>query len=81
MTYSDTEALKQHLLTNDSQFAALANEHSEYEKRLSELAALHYPNAEEQMEESTLKKKKLFLKDQMEIILRRYKEQEQTAGH
>ena len=81
MTYSDTEALKQQLLTSDEQFAALANEHSEYEKRLSELAALHYPNAEEQMEESTLKKKKLFLKDQMEIILRRYKEQEQVAGH
>ena len=81
MTYSETEALKQHLLTSDEQFAALANEHSEYEKRLSELAALHYPNAEEQMEESTLKKKKLFLKDQMEIILRRYKEQEQVAGH
>ena len=81
MTFSETEALKQHLLVNDTQFAALAQEHSEYEKRLSELAALHYPNAEEQIEESTLKKKKLYLKDQMEIILRRYKEEQQTAGH
>lgn len=80
MSFSETEALKQHLLTNDSQFADLAREHGEYEKRLSELAALHYPSAEEQMEESTLKKKKLFLKDQMESILRRYKE-ERAAGH
>jgi len=81
MNFSDTEALKQHLLANDTQFADLAHEHSEYEKRLVELAALHYPSAEEQMEESTLKKKKLFIKDQMETIMRRYKEQEQAAGH
>ena len=80
MDVSETEALKQQLLANDSQFAALAYEHSEYEKRLSELAALHYPNAEEQVEESTLKKKKLFLKDQMESILRRYREQQHAAG-
>ena len=81
MMFSDTEALKEHLLANDAKFAALAHEHGEYEKRLSELAALHYPNAEEQIEESTLKKKKLYLKDQMEMILRRYKEEQQTAGH
>jgi uncharacterized protein YdcH (DUF465 family) len=81
MNFSDTEALKQHLLANDTQFAALANEHREYEKRLSELAALHYPSVEEQIEESTLKKKKLYLKDQMETIMRRFKEQQQAAGH
>jgi uncharacterized protein len=81
MGISETEALKQQLLANDSRFAALAQEHSQYEKRLSELAALHYPSVEEQMEESTLKKKKLYLKDEMETILRRYKEQQQAAGH
>ncbi len=81
MTFSDTEALKETLLANDAQFAALANEHSEYEKRLGELAALHYPSAEEQLEESTLKKKKLYLKDQMEEILRHHAEQQQVAGH
>lgn len=80
MEFSDTEALKQHLLVNDPQFAGLVQEHCQYEKRLSELAALHYPSAEEQIEESTLKKKKLYLKDQMETIMRRYKEQQQAAG-
>jgi uncharacterized protein YdcH (DUF465 family) len=80
MSYSDAEALKQRLISSDTQFAELAHEHSEYEKRLSELAALHYPSAEEQMEEATLKKKKLYLKDQMETIMRRYKEQ-QSAAH
>ena len=81
MTFSETEALKQHLLANDSQFAELAQVHGEYEKRLSELAALHYPSVEEQMEEATLKKKKLFLKDQMETIMRQYQQQQQAAGH
>jgi uncharacterized protein YdcH (DUF465 family) len=80
MSLAETEALKQHLIANDTHFAELANVHREYEKRLSELAALHYPSAEEQMEEATLKKKKLFLKDEMEVILRRYKEQH-TAAH
>jgi uncharacterized protein YdcH (DUF465 family) len=80
MSYAETEALKQRLLTDDPHFAELAHRHGEYEKRLSELAALHYPSAEEQMEEATLKKKKLYLKDQMEEILRTYK-QSQAAGH
>jgi uncharacterized protein YdcH (DUF465 family) len=80
MSYSDTEALKQQLLTEDPHFAELAQQHGQYEKRLSELAALHYPSAEEQMEEATLKKKKLFIKDQMEEIVRRQRQQ-QAAGH
>lgn len=80
MSFSETEALKQQLLVNDAQFAELAQTHGEYEKRLSELASLHYPSAEEQMEEATLKKKKLYLKDQMEMMMRRYKEQ-QAAAH
>jgi len=81
MSFSDTEALKRQLLANDARFAELAHTHGEYERRLSELAELHYPSVEEQMEEATLKKKKLFLKDQMETIMRRYKEQQQVAGH
>ena len=80
MELSETEALKQHLLANDTQFAALAREHKTYDERLSQLAALNYPSAEEQMEEATLKKKKLYLKDQMETILRQFRQQ-QAAGH
>lgn len=81
MNISDTEALKQQLMVNDENFAALVNEHQEYEKRLSELAALHYPSAEEQMEEITLKKKKLYIKDRMESMMRRYREQHTVASH
>ncbi len=75
MDFSETEALKQHLLISNPMFAQLAEEHRNYDERLSQLASLHYPSAEEQIEESTLKKKKLYLKDQMESILRQYKQQ------
>jgi len=75
MDFSETEALKRQLAASDTRFAELALEHSNYEQRLSQLASLTYPSLQEQMEESTLKKKKLYLKDQMESILRQYKQQ------
>jgi hypothetical protein len=81
MSHLETEALKQLLIASDTHFAELVNTHREYDKRLIELEALHYPNAEEQMEEAVLKRKKLLLKDEMETIMRRYKEQHQAAGH
>jgi uncharacterized protein YdcH (DUF465 family) len=81
MSHAETEALKQHLIANDTHFAELVNTHREYDKRLIELEELHYPSTEEQMEEAMLKRKKLQLKDEMEAIMRRYKEQHQTAGH
>lgn len=81
MSHSETEALKRQLVANDTHFAELASAHHDYDARLTELAALHYPSAEEQMEEARLKKRKLQLKDEMEEILRRYKEQHVVAGH
>jgi uncharacterized protein YdcH (DUF465 family) len=81
MNVAEIEALKEHLLASNAEYAALAEEHHKYEARLSELAELHYPSEDEQIEEATLKKKKLFLKDQMEGILRRYKEQGHVAGN
>jgi hypothetical protein len=47
----------------------MAREHGRYEERLSELSALTYPSDEEQLEEVTLKKKKLALKDQMYSLM------------
>jgi len=66
-------ALRDYLLTHDEQYRELANEHRRYETRLSELASLHYPNDEEQLEQTILKKKKLLLKDKMEAIAIKYK--------
>ena len=66
-------ALKDYLLNHDDQYRELATEHRKYEARLSELASLPHPNEDELLEETVLKKKKLFLKDQMEIIASKYK--------
>lgn len=66
-------ALKDYLLAHDDNYRELVNQHRKYETRLSELAALHYPNEEEKLEEIILKKKKLLLKDRMEIIARSIK--------
>lgn len=65
MEISKTDSLKEQLIMTDPEFRELAREHGRYEERLSELSALTYPSDEEQLEEITLKKKKLALKDQM----------------
>lgn len=67
MTTADT--LKEELMTSDPEFRELAREHGRYEARLSELSTLSYPSDEEQLEEVTLKKKKLAIKDQMYSIM------------
>ena len=64
--------LKEELINRDPEFRELAREHHKYEERLSELSALAYPSDEEQLEEVTLKKKKLALKDQMEQMALAY---------
>ena len=71
--------LKEYLFTHDAHYRELANEHQKYEHRLSELTSLSHPNEEELLEESTLKKKKLYLKDQMESIACKYKAS--AVGH
>jgi Protein of unknown function (DUF465). len=65
MEITKADTLKEELMTSNPEFRELAREHGRYEARLSELSALSYPNDEEQLEEITLKKKKLALKDQM----------------
>jgi uncharacterized protein YdcH (DUF465 family) len=60
------------LMTSNPEFRELAREHGRYEARLSELSALAYPSEEEQLEEITLKKKKLALKDQMYSLMLQY---------
>ena len=71
--------LKARLLQTDEEFHQLAAKHHELEDRLHELTAKHYLSEPEQFEEATLKKRKLFLKDQMEVIIRRHR-QEQARG-
>ena len=72
MDTTTTDSLREELMNHDPEFRELAREHNRYEQRLSELSALAYPSDEEQLEETTLKKKKLALKDQMYTIMAQY---------
>ena len=74
-----SEELKELLFRTDDEFRQLSVQHSELESRLHELAAKPYLSEPEQVEQITLKKKKLGLKDRMENILRRTREQDASS--
>ena len=80
MDITVADRMKQELMTRDPEFRELAKEHGRYEERLSELSALTFPNDEEQLEEITLKKKKLAIKDQMQSIMLQY-QKSQASSH
>ena len=66
----NTGSLRESLLEENEEYRRLASEHHEYESRLSLLTGKAVLTDEEQVEETTLKKKKLRLKDRMEAIAR-----------
>ena len=80
MDVTTADLLKEELINQDPEFRELAREHTRYEERLSELSALAYPSDEEQLEEVTLKKKKLALKDQMYTIMMQH-QKNQSVSH
>src|SRR5688572_12741640 len=69
---TDLEEVKRKLLQTDSTFQELATKHHDLDERLHNYAARHYLTEPEQVEEISLKKQKLHLKDRMEDILRRH---------
>ena len=66
--------LRDHLLQTDEEFHNLFAQHHQLEDRLSQLTSQPYLSQPEQLEEITLKKRKLQLKDRMEDILRRHRQ-------
>jgi uncharacterized protein YdcH (DUF465 family) len=73
MQTANVQELKELLLKTDEEFRQLAAQHHELDDRLHEFAVKAYLTDSEQVEEITLKKKKLQLKDRMEDILRRHR--------
>jgi uncharacterized protein YdcH (DUF465 family) len=80
MDITTADMLKEELMNRDPEFRELAREHTRYEERLSELTSLAYPSDEEQLEEVTLKKKKLALKDQMYALIMQH-QKNQSVSH
>jgi uncharacterized protein YdcH (DUF465 family) len=80
MSAAEAQEVKNLLLASDPQFRTLAEQHHQLDDRLHQLIEKHYLSANEQIEEVTLKKKKLALKDRMESIVREYARQHSRAS-
>jgi uncharacterized protein YdcH (DUF465 family) len=64
--------ISQTLYEQNPEYRNLAEEHRSLESRLYELSSRIYLSDREQIEEVTLKKKKLALKDRMQALVRQH---------
>ncbi len=64
-----TEAVREQLMANNSEFQRLREEHLRYSQRLDQLSVKNHLTDQEQLEEIQLKKKKLRVKDEMERMV------------
>lgn len=72
MSVAEAQEVKNLLLKESDQYRQLSERHHELDDRLHELSDKHYLSNTEQVEEVTIKKRKLALKDQMEQMARDY---------
>lgn len=71
--------LRQQLLARDEEYQRLAAEHQSYNEQLEQLSRRHHLSDAERIQEITLKKKKLMLKDQMYSMVQRYRKETKSA--
>ena len=69
------DSVREQLLASHEEFRRLAQEHTQHSQRLHSLIEKRYLTEDEKLEEVRLKKLKLRLKDQMEVIEREYRQQ------
>jgi len=67
-----SETVREVLLQQNEEFQRLVQKHEELEERLTFLSGKIFLSEEEKLEEVTLKKKKLALKDKMAVLIRDY---------
>ena len=67
------EEIKEHLMSDNPEFRRLVDEHKQYEGRLNELHNRHHMTDQDHVEEIRLKKKKLQLKDQMNSMISKFR--------
>lgn len=71
--------VKDLLITQSEEFRKLLQEHSQYSQRLDALIQKRFLSEDEKVEEVRLKKLKLRLKDQMELLEQQYRRDHQVA--
>lgn len=65
--------LREQLMRANEQYRRLAAEHKMYAEQLEKLTSRVYLTEDEKLQETTLKKKKLMLKDQMYSMVQKYR--------
>jgi len=68
---SPTEAIREQLMASSPEYQRLRDEHARYAAQLEQLASKPYLTEQDQMEEVRLKKLKLRVKDQMEMLVQK----------
>jgi uncharacterized protein YdcH (DUF465 family) len=81
MNAAEAQEVKNLLLKSDEGYRQLAEQHHQLDEKIHQLSERHYLSDAEQFEESTLKKRKLALKDRMEEMARSYADQHYSRGH
>jgi len=74
------EDLKHLLIETNQEYRELASKHHSLDDRLHELESKHYLSDAEQFEEISLKKRKLQVKDRMELMMRNFRPTNPTPG-
>lgn len=69
-----SDPLRESLMKQDEEFRQLSVQHEELDNRIDELSRQPYRTGTEELEEATLKKRRLQLKDQMELMIRQHRE-------
>ena len=67
------EEIKEHLMSANPEFRRLVEEHKQYDGELEELLNRHHMTEQDRLTEIRLKKKKLQLKDQMNSMIQKYR--------
>jgi uncharacterized protein YdcH (DUF465 family) len=65
------QEVREMLMTRDADFQRLVQEHSQYENQIDVLSHQTYLNSEDLLLEIELKKRRLRVKDEMEILVAR----------
>ena len=67
--------IKEQLLQSNDEFRRLSEKHHQFDEQLEKLVHKAHLSEEERVEEVKLKKLKLQVKDQMEVIIQKYRQQ------
>jgi uncharacterized protein YdcH (DUF465 family) len=76
METNTQDELKAHLMATSEEFRGLAAQHARLHQQLEELEAKQHLTDQEQLDEVSLKKQKLRVKDQMNAVLARNRTQQ-----